>query len=515
MPRLLLALLAALAAVPALAAPWEVAVAFLGAGMEEAYQRDIDHSILELAKLRPGPELRLTVYREYDDRWAEFTWEPGAAAAPWDALFSRKLLSIQRPGRLRGEALTWENATLPLDPERLPGFLARAFRDPGARRLLFIYGHGEGPGGLRDVPVALLKQNLLSALPPRAGSPLDLLWLDACFMANLEAAYELRAVTPLLMASEESEFSAGMPYTQLQRLAESPLEPEEAARVLGAEFIQSYSYIEKGSQRRQVYDSSATVSLIDTRKLEPLVTLLASWVKRYGGRLPEEQRKAVRAATAKGSMVDRPWLVDAVSFFRKVRAIQQRQRPEGMPDPETHAVMSILEAGRLSKRQGNPPVHVFPPKPDSILVYGYNGWTKGYQADEATLAKLPPELSGDRILGYVPDQRGWLWPSRKVRAELVTWPFSVGLKVFDYFFYDPVTRSAIPGTAATLTRQRDYEIFVAESPRNPVLFSGYTQGIGANGNRYYGISLLDPTADAASGAYLDTDFAARTRWAGF
>ncbi|HPI39247.1 MAG TPA: clostripain-related cysteine peptidase [Pseudobdellovibrionaceae bacterium] len=125
----------------------------------------------------------------------------------------------------------------------------------GSTKTLFIiYGHGKAYDGLGPFSILELKEILV---------PTDILWLDSCFMSNLEVAYELRKYYRYLLASEDSEISSGIPYNSLLRLLKTQ-SPEQAAFQLAEDFVLSYSKAKKGQQSHNVIESAMTISVIDT-----------------------------------------------------------------------------------------------------------------------------------------------------------------------------------------------------------------------------------------------------------
>src|SRR5205807_2203668 len=78
---------------------WEVGVIFLHDDFPAEYPADVDRNLLELARLAPGPGLRLSIYRELPDHAVQYQVDPGSSQlTPWDALFSKSPLpGVQVP----------------------------------------------------------------------------------------------------------------------------------------------------------------------------------------------------------------------------------------------------------------------------------------------------------------------------------------------------------------------------------------------------------------------------------
>lgn len=491
--------------------PWEVAVLFLGSEEPEEYQQDIDSNILELARTTPNALFKLSLYRELPERSVQYFVDPASKkTSPWDSLFFKvPAPGIRVPGRLTAIPSAPGAQPLIRDSARLGAFLNGAFSRPGSRRILVVYGHGLGHEGLQQAKLKEVRAQLEAALPKRAGSekPLDILWLDACFMANLEAAYELRGISSVYVASEDSEFSSGAPFDFLDGLGSGPDDVRAIATELAERFVESYSYTRKGSQHHAALSSSATISVVDTARLDRLVSALAG-VKRAIGKLTPEQRRTL-VRTNKKYRMDRPDLADLGSFLLTLRTKSFVTPPAR--DSITQ-VLSLLGLNQKSKLRTSPRVMLRPPAPDSLLVYGYADWTRGFEADTELLSRLPAKLQP--TAGFTAGPRSRRWPTRKIHSRLILSPFTVGMDVFNSYFADPANGHAV-SAEETFTRRLDFVAFQATNADNPLLYTGYTQGIGQSAERYSGLSVLDPAEGEAGLTYLQTEFAAKTDWANF
>ncbi len=513
MQRLSLSFFALLAAFvagsPCLAqSHWEVAVMFLGAKESPEYQVDIDRNLMELARLRPGSGLRLSLYREFDDRAVEFF--PDSKSTELHSLGSL-LSNFPQKVEVSGRMNTWPRE--PNDPsgimqeERLKSFFSISFSEKKAKRLLIIYGHGLGFEGLQVSPLKEFRGQLEKGLPARKGKPLDLLWLDACFMATAEVATELKGVAPRFMASQESEFSAGAPFDALQDiLGPGPDNVDDVAKALAERFLESYSFLEEGSQTSAVYKSSATVSVVDT---ERLAALLPS-VKILGGelgKLPEGWKQATAKRLIKYQM-EKADLVDFGSFLLDLKS---HKVVSSSADSPLKLLITSLELGKKNKIKSNPRLLARPPHNESLLVYGYEKWERGDEKDTDLLEILPPNL---KPAGFIDGPNKKRWPQRQVKVRLYLTPFTVGLGTFNFFFADPATLRPITKNK-TYVRHSDYVIFPSEEEANPLRVTGYTQGIGKTAEKYTGLAVAMPTQGVPDLDYLNLDFYDATGWAGF
>jgi hypothetical protein len=123
------------------------------------------------------------------------------------------------------------------DPQTLVDFTNWAATNyPAKKYLLVIWNHG---GGFRSLNLAKdiawddtsggdkitmpeLK-DALSTITAQIGKNIDIVGMDACFMAMTEVAYQIKDYADLLVSSEESEPSEGWPYdTILSQLTSDP-----------------------------------------------------------------------------------------------------------------------------------------------------------------------------------------------------------------------------------------------------------------------------------------------------
>lgn len=486
--------------------PWEVAVVFLGARENENYQRDIDHNVLDLARSNPNRLYRLSVYRELPERTVEYFVDPYSQEThPWSSLFfNRPAVEVQVPGRLTTNARQPSDRSILERPMLLERFFSRAFANPRAFRVLIVYSHGEAFDGLgHNISLAELKRNLHDQLPKRLSpTPLDILWFDACFMANLETLFELRDLSQVIVGSEEAEFSAGLPFDALRFLGDGPNNPERVARELAERFIESYSYIKRGQKRKAVFSSSATISVVNTKLLRALIGPLKAIAESFK-RMGRDERKALSKRLETRRM-ERQDLVDLGSLLQVIQKSEQtptvRQAGE--------KALRLIEMGKPERFETTPRLLVVPTVVNDRMVFGYNDWSDGYQGDSDSLQRMPTVLrEGIEFVDGIKSKR---WPSRFIEKELYFSPFSVGMNLFHYYFQTPAGK--LSGKVVSFQRDKDYVFFRADDRENPILLSGYTQGIGENAERYSGLSILDPTVNVDSIDYPYLEFVQATGW---
>ncbi len=144
------------------------------------------------------------------------------------------------------------------DPQTLIDFASWAMTNyPAKNYMLVLWNHG---GGFRS-PADTLKdicwdytnwgdkitipdlEYALSAISAQRGGKVDLVGMDACLMAMMEVAYQIKDYADILVASEENTPADGWPYDAiLGELVNNPLmSPEELASVIVDNYIYSYS----------------------------------------------------------------------------------------------------------------------------------------------------------------------------------------------------------------------------------------------------------------------------------
>jgi hypothetical protein len=166
------------------------------------------------------------------------------------------------------------------DPQTLVDFANWAANNyPAKKYLLVIWNHG---GGFRSLNLAKdiawddtnggdkitmpELEDALSTITAQIGKNIDLVGMDACFMAMTEVAYQIKDYADILVTSEESEPEGGWPYdTILSQLVSNPLiSPEELATDIVDKYIYSYPF------------SNVTQSAIDLSYIDSLASQLSN-----------------------------------------------------------------------------------------------------------------------------------------------------------------------------------------------------------------------------------------------
>ena len=160
------------------------------------------------------------------------------------------------------------------DPDTLVDFASWAVSSyPAKKYLLVIWNHG---GGFRS-PAYTAKdiawddtnggdkitmpelEDALFAISNQMGKNIDIVGMDACYMAMIEVAYQIKDYADILVTSEESEPNDGWPYdTILGELSGNPLiSPEQLSADIVDKYIYSYPF-------EEVTQSAIDLSYIDS-----------------------------------------------------------------------------------------------------------------------------------------------------------------------------------------------------------------------------------------------------------
>ena len=112
--------------------------------------------------------------------------------------------------------------------------------------------------------------DLAEAIPMK----MDYIIFDACFMGCVEVAYELREKCGMMVSSQTEILADGMDYKTMLSYLFNP-----AGTDLKGFCENYYQYYNKGSEK------SATISLIDCSRLEPLTLACKDIFEKYGDRI--------------------------------------------------------------------------------------------------------------------------------------------------------------------------------------------------------------------------------------
>jgi len=116
---------------------------------------------------------------------------------------------------------------------------------PADRYLLVVWDHGEGFYGvcLDETSGHAMGIDELAQALSVAVERIDVVAFDACMMAQLEVAYQVRNLTDVLVFSEAGIPLTGFPYEDILAATNStsPFTPEEMANLIVSNYIQAYA----------------------------------------------------------------------------------------------------------------------------------------------------------------------------------------------------------------------------------------------------------------------------------
>jgi hypothetical protein len=216
------------------------------------------------------------------------------------------------------------------------------------------------------------------------GQPLDLLGMDACLMASLEVAYQLRHTVRYLVASEELVPGTSWPYSAILNALRknADMSAADAACLIVREFVTHYS-----SHRPELNRGDVTKVALDLAKIDRIADAADA--------LAEALLEDIDAQR------DRMW---AAQFqTQKVETRNKRRKPSKF---DFHLWDVATFARRLAQDNPNPGVRaaagglVDAMRPgDAVLQEGHLGeWFDGLGGLSIYLA--PPNVS--RITPYYP-----------------------------------------------------------------------------------------------------------------
>jgi len=231
-----------------------------------------------------------------------------------------------------------------------------------ARRSLVLWNHGGGcMGGVcsdenhvgDSLRIDEVKGALESAKPQ---SKYEIIGFDACLMASIETAAEVKDYAQFMAASEESEPGGGWDYKAfIQALANEPL--KNVGKTICDSFMEKSKANGKGNK--------ATMSVFDLSKTDELIREFGAFAESLNSALEQGgKEKIAKAASASEKFGDdNTNLVDLGDFVSKADFYDSAKMNELLGQFVAHTVSS----GRSNKGVSL----YFPVKPDSKAIDRY------------------------------------------------------------------------------------------------------------------------------------------------
>ena len=271
-----------------------------------------------------------------DDLWASVRSVQGSAPRR-PALFRPTAKALSRTIQRTVSPQAGEDPVEELRRARSGGGAARSALPAGAAQPRWIAADDSSKDFLDNEEL----QRAFREAQEITGQAVDIIGMDACLMAMVEVAYQLRREAQILVASEEVEPMAGWPYTAiLEQLNQRPQQsPEELARTIVRLYGESYS-----SPTVEI-----TQSAVRLGRLEPLVAQLRAFVEAV---MAHWNDPAIPVALERARMrtirFEDSDYRDLVDFLQRVQAELARLRADervsdtGAIDAVNQAAASVL-----------------------------------------------------------------------------------------------------------------------------------------------------------------------------
>ena len=321
----------------------------------------------------------------------------------------------------------------------------------------------------------------------------DILWLDACFMANLEFLYEIKKFSSYTIASEEAEFTAGLPFQYLNSLTQFS-DVKAAAIDMASNFIESYSYLKAGVQRSYVKTSSATTTVFDNTKFANLVEPLKAISQHLKSMSRQEYDELIHTLQRKFIMEDKS-MVDLGHLLIELRKIN---RLPSMDSMLTRAIRMLgIESVRSLKQTIK--LKLTAPSSNALLVYGFNEWS---------IDRAPENFMKVDGLTQGPLERKWPYILMEHNSKTL-YPFFPGIYSFNYYFKS--TDGKLLTQVQSITRTDDVVEEKNTASDSPIIYTAYTQQIGTRAERYSGVNISMPN-EIPSLDYFELEFNQLAQW---
>ena len=289
----------------------------------------------------------------------------------------------------RNEVAAWPEKNTS-DPAVLKEFVVYCMDNyPAKKDLLLISDHGYGwrgicqdktNGNVLMTPDGIGK--VLREVKAEKGNGIDLLLFDACNMATIEVAYELRGAVPIMVASETMEPYDGPPYKMFitDMVTKPSITPRELASNIVTEYVLYYSS-KKGYEHQMRYNQDfATIAAIDLDKIgavgeafNDLAVTLKPLISDHVKEVDDARGYALVGTWT--NMAGYEWMPDVYAFVEGLRAIEGHPELIDAIDAFEMAFDDAVFAQANSKKYHDS-VHGlnfwFPP---SLSQYNMMGWT--------------------------------------------------------------------------------------------------------------------------------------------
>lgn len=476
----------------------EVVSVFFNNDRSVEFHRDVDSNVLELARNNLSHNLNITLLRELPNH--EYVYQPqnSGRGVLANELFSETYFdsSFKVPGNYKKLNLGSIQKT-----DELSKLLVSSFKQNNSIKILFLYGHGLGPTGFKDIDLFWLKEELATYVK-KSGTKLDLVVYDSCFLGNIEFLFEMRNISHFSMASEESEFAQGQPFEILDSLQEnlkqddvhSTKTKKMAAEIL-QKFLSSYSTINESKNGKHVESSSAVFALYDNKNWESLINGFKN-LKKELNNLTQTSKVKLDSKFKRISM-DNSNLLDVGQFLKIIisdsASPQLGQIAEGL--------LQKLDITTDDFQAISPMIQLRSPKSGSaILALSVNNH------DRSALERLLPNLKNQINSKFLKPSEVGIKVNQLVRLQ----PFLPHVKSIEVRFFDPNSGESY-SQPVTYVRTKDLKIH-ENKISSPILLFGVTESKKTMEKRYSGLNITHPFRPMPNIDYMNLEFQKKIHW---
>lgn len=285
--------------------------------------------------------------------------------------------ALRQPGH---ESVSGSHDQPRLNPGSLgPGAVGQRSRGRGQRN------------GLRRPPAPSPQQILTNvgikqAIAASSRRHVDILGLNACWMASFEVEYELRSVSDVQIASQV--YANPWPYGAI--IAALSATPDLPAEQLAKEIVASVRSEIQADKR-----SDAVSALSSGQAMEELATALDAYAKRIMILLESDWESVSKAVMEDAQRVDDPYQVDLMSLVHELGKYDLRAKIAAASVASKYRAMLLANAASAA----HPGVHglsLFCPKSTHVdlgdayrgIDFRSNSWAQFLKAFQIKLARL-------------------------------------------------------------------------------------------------------------------------------
>jgi DNA uptake protein ComE-like DNA-binding protein len=416
-------------------------------------------------------------------------------------------------------------------PEELYNFVKYSVDNyPAEKYMVVLWNHGAGWPGIayddesgKHLSIAQFTNvfknigDYLQQTQNKKG--LDIVNMDACLMAMVEVAYELRNTVGFMVGSQEVEPGAGMPYADY--LAPLANYPDMTARAMARNMVYKYvqSYTTKGSQSSRYWGGSAvTQSAIDLSKMDATVEAVDQFSK-VMLQYPQLWNQTLLGYFygANGKRYSGDAFIDLYDFAQNMLA-NAAFMSHGYPKDVLLAAQNIMEVMGVPekiRRQTDQPVVLTLNQP-GYVVWGVDGWktpgqetwVRGTGLYRSRFAITPLQQVAEDKYKVV------LYPFARMKDRATNQPFFP--KELNYRFVDKFGNKIQiekEGKAArddnSIKRNAEYRVVQHFEENSPIVIEGHTQGMHGS----HGLSIYLPlNQNGFDMSYKDLEFSRNTNW---